>query len=424
MGSPQVEAGIDQNRATGLLLELLKDPMKPRVTFGVDRLYPRRIVHVGDRRDHGTKLLQLVDPAGAVLADRYPFVPSHRRDQQHVGTVLALPHFKVVLHPLAENGRRERPKGLPELDLEIHHRLHLGRSGVPDNRSVSEGPRPELHAAFHVAHDVLGGDERGDLLDELVLRRDVPVDRPTSVETGPDGIVRVGGSEKGASLMIALREGCARLVEELIPHESGGSEGAPGVTRGRLNPDAIERPFPQYPAVADAVQGDASSHYQVPSPGELVCVSRRSQHDLLGDFLNRGGDVHLALGERAFHRPGRPSEELVELLRGHDLVGTEREVRHVHPKRPVRTQIEHFVPYQVRVLRLPVRREAHELVFAAVHLETAEIREGGVKEPERVRESKLLQESDPVSLSDADAPRRPLADPVEGEDRGALEGRG
>ena len=48
-----------------------------------------------------------------------------------------------------------------------------------------------------------------------------------------------------------------------------------------------------------------------------------------------------------------------------------------------------FSRISVRVLRLAVGREAHELVLAAVHLEAAEVRERRVEKAERVRETQL-----------------------------------
>ena len=72
---------------------------------------------------------------------------------------------------------------------------------------------------------------------------------------------------------------------------------------------------------------------------------------------------------------------------------------------------------------MSIGREPHELVFAAIDLETAIIREGGVQEPQRVREVKLAEDLDVLALSPPDRRRRPFSHAVEGEDRGFLEGR-
>ena len=68
-----------------------------------------------------------------------------------------------------------------------------------------------------------------------------------------------------------------------------------------------------------------------------------------------------------------------------------------------------------------VRRQPHQLVFAAVDLEPAVVGEGRVEQPERVRKLHLLRQLDRVAAADADRGRRPLADAVERQDGGLVE---
>ena len=60
-------------------------------------------------------------------------------------------------------------------------------------------------------------------------------------------------------------------------------------------------------------------------------------------------------------------------------------------------QIEQIVEDALRISRLAVGGQAHELVLARVDPEPAEVREGRVQQPERVREEELALELDPVS---------------------------
>ena len=60
-----VEAGVDDDRAAGLLLEALEQPVVAAVPLGVDGLDARRVVDVRDRRDARARHLELVDAAAA-----------------------------------------------------------------------------------------------------------------------------------------------------------------------------------------------------------------------------------------------------------------------------------------------------------------------------------------------------------------------
>ena len=205
--------------------------------------------------------------------------------------------------------------------------------------------------------------------------------------------------------------------------KSAAPSAPPGISGGRLDPQFLERTFSENSPVPNAVQCNATSHDEIRQPCKLVSVARRPEHDLFGDFLDGRGDIHLPLRERAFHRSRWAAKELVHLLRGHDLFVAIGEVGHVHPKRAVGPQVEELVAHEGGIFGLAIRRKTHQLVLAAIDAKTTEISESGVKKPERMRKTELLEEPYPIPFPDADAACRPLADAVERQD-GCLVERG
>ena len=77
----------------------------------------------------------------------------------------------------------------------------------------------------------------------------------------------------------------------------------------------------------------------------------------------------------------------------------------------------------LHVLRLAVRRESHQLVFAGVHLEAGEVGERGIQQSERVREPQLAEDVELVAAADADRRGGPFADAVDRQHRRLLERR-
>ena len=213
----------------------------------------------------------------------------------------------------------------------------------------------------------------------------------------------------------------AGIVEELVPDEQRHAQRAAGVPRRRLDPDVVERPLAQDAPVADAVERDAAGQAELAQPGLGVDVARRPQHRLLGNRLDRRGDVHLALGDGRLGPPRRPVEQRVEPARRHSETLAVLEVRHVHAERPVGLQVDQVVPNAVDVLRLPVGREAHQLVLARVHLEAGEVGEGGVQQADRMREADLVRQLDAVAPPGPERGGGPLADAVHREDGGFVE---
>ncbi len=173
-------------------------------------------------------------------------------------------------------------------------------------------------------------------------------------------------------------------------------------------------------AVRDAVQGDAARQAQVSRARLLLRVARHLQHDFLGHVLDRAREVHLALRELRLGLARGAAEQALEPTPRHREPGREREVLHVEPDRAVLADVDDLLANQVRVPRLAVRREAHQFVLAAVHLEPAEIGERRVEKTDRVREPQLGQHRELIPAPDPDRGGRPLSHAVHREDRGIL----
>ena len=71
--------------------------------------------------------------------------------------------------PLPEDGRRERPEALAELDLEVHGGLHGRRPGIAQDAARTQGPGAELHPALEPADDLAIGQQSGDMVEQLGL---------------------------------------------------------------------------------------------------------------------------------------------------------------------------------------------------------------------------------------------------------------
>src|SRR5437762_5709585 len=81
-----VEAGVDDDRAARLLLELADQVVEARVGFLVHRLHARRIVDVRHRWDRGARHVQLLDAEELLLflAHRDAVLVANVGDEQHV----------------------------------------------------------------------------------------------------------------------------------------------------------------------------------------------------------------------------------------------------------------------------------------------------------------------------------------------------
>ena len=197
-----------------------------------------------------------------------------------------------------------------------------------------------------------------------------------------------------------------------------------GVAHCGLDPDRLEWPFAQDAPVAHAVQRHAAGQAQLFHAGLRLYAAGLTQHDLFADLLDRRGDVHIAPGDGLPAPARRAPEQSVEFPRRHGQALAVVEIRHIQAKRPVGLQVEQVVEDQVGIPRLAVRRQAHQLVFIAIDVESDEIGKRRIEQPERVGKVQLAAELDPVAASDAEATGGPFPDAVHGQDRRLVIGRG
>jgi hypothetical protein len=183
-----------------------------------------------------------------------PFAPSSsigsrlrvpdRRDEQHVGAVLAGPHLEVVVDVLAEHDRREGPERLAELDLQVHRRLHLARARVADDAERAPSARARTPRSLKPPTTCsLAISSATCSISSSSFSCEV-VDGVDRVEERADLGIRVARTEQRAVLgVVGLR--AARLVEELVPGEERRAERSARVARRRLDPDLLEGPLAQ-----------------------------------------------------------------------------------------------------------------------------------------------------------------------------------
>jgi len=178
------------------------------------------------------------------------------------------------------------------------------------------------------------------------------------------------------------------------------------------------------PRRADAVQRNAAGQHEVALLRVAEDVARDCQHYIFGHRLDARGKIHMALLEVRFGTPRRAAEQRVELPVGHRQPLAVVEVLHVQPEAAVIAQGDQVARNPILVERPAVRRQAHQLVLAAVHFEAAVVRKRGVQQAERMRELDLLRQLDAVPASGAERRRIPLAHAIERQDRRLVERAG
>jgi len=148
----------------------------------------------------------------------------------------------------------------------------------------------------------------------------------------------------------------------------------------------------------------------------------RAEHDLFGDLLDRGGEIHVELAELGLTLAGWPAEELVKLPPGHAEAAVILEIAQIEPEAAVRLDVDQMAADRIGINRLPIGSQAHQLVLPGVDFESAEIGKCGIKEPERMRKVEFLEQLDPVSPTNSDTGGGPLAHPVHRQNSSLLEG--
>src|SRR5215831_19976660 len=91
----------------------------------------------------------------------------------------------------------------------------------------------------------------------------------------------------------------------------GGPDRAPRVTRRGLDPEAGKIALAEQLAVGHEIESDPTGQAQVALAGALRDGSGELQHDLLGDKLDRGGEIHFSLRQPLFGLARRTPEQLV-----------------------------------------------------------------------------------------------------------------
>ena len=88
------------------------------------RLNASRVIDVRNCRNFRTRNIELVDAEKCLLVGSHGATPifAHFGDEQHVGAIGF--EFKPIRNILAQYRRRERPKALTILDLQIEVALH------------------------------------------------------------------------------------------------------------------------------------------------------------------------------------------------------------------------------------------------------------------------------------------------------------
>ena len=255
-----------------------------------------------DRRDVRPRHIQLLYPPQGFDTGwrREPVAGPDIRNDQHVGAVTV--ELEPLVHALAKNGGRERPERLPELDLEVHDRLHRRRARITDDRAAPERSGSEFHSPKKKADDFLRGDESRDLPGDrrtrdatclviigceefrhllfaearseirpvhsvCVLIRRVLLDRRSLGGAGGDPWICQVRNDPAYSRWPLPRprefRADSRFFEMPVPEGQRNTKRSAGIARSRLDPDLIERPLPKDPAVADAVERHPAGKAQI-----------------------------------------------------------------------------------------------------------------------------------------------------------------
>jgi hypothetical protein len=115
-----------------------------------------------------------------------------------------------------------------------------------------------------------------------------------------------------------------------------GTERATSIPGSRLNPKRIDRPVTQHFAIGDTIERDAASQAQVPQPGFRNQAPNHPEDHLVGDRLNRGREIHMALLKQFLRSPRRPAEQTIKLAVRHPQPDTIIKIFLIEVKRAVR----------------------------------------------------------------------------------------
>jgi hypothetical protein len=158
-------------------------------------------------------------------------------------------HLEVARGALAQHAGRERPERLAELDLEVHHALHLRVRGSPRMLRAPSARGPNSIRPWN----------QPTTLSAPSAPRRGRASAASSVEAVVDGALRssryaltrrrrnFGPSSEPCWVSVPLLCAACRAA---VPGEQRRAERAAGIARRRLDPDPLERPFAQEPPLA------------------------------------------------------------------------------------------------------------------------------------------------------------------------------
>ncbi len=237
--------------------------------------------------------VQLVDAEQRPLRFGHRPAPvlAHEADQQHARAV------RIQLEPvgevLAQYCGGEGAEALAELHLEIELLLHCRRARVGEDRTRAERARPELHPSLVPAECLPCGERTGAGLHELVVIEHG--EHGPGIRQAPlDLRLQEGRAEIGPFHGVApVRRGDARLAEILVPDRQRRAERTARITRRRLDPDLLEDSLARDLAVGHTVQRHAACQAKLALARLCGERAREPEHDLVGDGLDRGGEIHM-----------------------------------------------------------------------------------------------------------------------------------
>ncbi len=213
-----------------------------------------------------------------------------------------------------------------------------------------------------------------------------------------------------------------------------GAQRRAGVARGGLDEDLLDVGALEELAVGERVQGAAARERQPPAAARRQRAADEGEEALLVDLLQRRRHVAVPLLELVARLPARPEQRLelgreqnAQLWRAvlprHLHAGVEvAEVTQVETERAV-VHRAHDLAQLADEAGLAVGREPHHLVFVAEAEEAEVLRDGGVENPQRVREEDAVEHLDAIAAAARQHRRHEVAEAVDGEQRRLLERR-
>src|ERR1700730_14734626 len=100
------------------------------------------------------------------------------------------------------------------------------------------------------------------------------------------------------------------LSQISVPNRQRDSQRTACVACRWLDPDILERHFPQHSAISHAIQGNSASHTEFLHSGLFVSILRHLQHHFFRDHLNAPRQIHLPLSNLRLRLSRRTAKKL------------------------------------------------------------------------------------------------------------------